>query len=860
MMEPLEGRLALSSFTVTDNGDSAADPGSLRYAITQVELSSDTSNTIIVNPILAGGQTITLASALPKIATNVSIIGPGASAVSVSGNDRYQVFNIGAGCAVAISGLTITGGSAALGGGIYNDGALTVTDTTIADNSASVSAYGYGSGGNDGSGVGVGTGGGIYNAGALTVIGCTITGNSASGTGYGYGYPGTGTGTGTGLGVGTGGGIYNAGALTVADTTIVYNSASGTGYGYGPIGYGLGFGYGGGICSGSGTVTVTHCTIADDSASGSGSGGGRGFGGPNGSGSGFGYGYGGGIWSGSGTVTVTDSTIADDSAFGSGTGGGSFSGTGTGSGTGGGICSGSGTMTVTHCTIADDSASGSGSGGGILGNGHGYGYGGGISGAVSVIDSTIADDSAAGTGTGVGTGAGVGNGTGYGYGGGISGAPTVTDSTIVGNSASGTGSGTGFYGSGTGSGTGGGIYSAGVMACDSIIAGNSAINAPDFSGAVNSRGNNLVGETDGSTGWIASDLSGTSANPLDPNLAPLGDYGGPTQTMALLPGSPAIGAGIVANDPQGNPIATDQRGEPLDSLDPDIGAFQSQGFTLNVVSGSSPQSAPVGTAFADPVAVTVTANNPVEPVAGGVVTFVAPSSGASASLGATTVVIGSNGQASTTATANSVAGSYTVAVTTAGATAPAILQLNNTAGLTGFSVSWGSSGTDALNLPATSGGLILPAGRQTDLPWLGIDQFTLTLNTAAPLSAGDVMVTSAIGVNYGPVTVSGSGTTYVINLAQPIDQADQVTVTIGNAAVASFSGVLAVLPGDVNDDGVVNSQDLLAVAYQWLGVLTPTIFGDVTGDVTAGANPTEQDYLAISGLIGTTLPPPESNS
>ncbi len=43
-----------------------------------------------------------------------------------------------------------------------------------------------------------------------------------------------------------------------------------------------------------------------------------------------------------------------------------------------------------------------------------------------------------------------------------------------------------------------------------------------------------------------------------PDLAPLGNYGGPTQTMPPLPGSPAIGAGNVA----ANTFTTDQRGYP----------------------------------------------------------------------------------------------------------------------------------------------------------------------------------------------------------------------------------------------------------------------------------------------------------
>ena len=66
---------------------------------------------------------------------------------------------------------------------------------------------------------------------------------------------------------------------------------------------------------------------------------------------------------------------------------------------------------------------------------------------------------------------------------------------------------------------------------------------PDAIGTFASQGNNLIGKTDGSSGWVGSDLTGTIATPLNPLLAPLGNYGGPTQTMALLPGSPAIDAG-----------------------------------------------------------------------------------------------------------------------------------------------------------------------------------------------------------------------------------------------------------------------------------------------------------------------------
>ena len=68
----------------------------------------------------------------------------------------------------------------------------------------------------------------------------------------------------------------------------------------------------------------------------------------------------------------------------------------------------------------------------------------------------------------------------------------------------------------------------------------------------------------------------------------------------------------------------------------------------------------IDTAFADPLTVEVTADDPHEPVAGGMISFAAPSGGASAALSSDTATIGSDGVASVTATANSNVGTYTI--------------------------------------------------------------------------------------------------------------------------------------------------------------------------------------------------------
>ena len=76
-----------------------------------------------------------------------------------------------------LTGLTITGGNAGAGGGIYNSGTLTVSSSTLSANSA------YAGPDNDEEFPGIsGCGGGIFNSGTLTVNYVTLSGNSASST------------------------------------------------------------------------------------------------------------------------------------------------------------------------------------------------------------------------------------------------------------------------------------------------------------------------------------------------------------------------------------------------------------------------------------------------------------------------------------------------------------------------------------------------------------------------------------------------------------------------------------------------------------------------------------------------------
>jgi len=269
-------RVAAAGYTVSTTSDTGIN--SLRDAITQVNAGTGTGDTITISATGA----ITLTSALPALAKPVAITGPGAATLTVQAattpnTATYRVFLVNSGVTASIANLTIANGNANAGGGIENDGTLTVANSILVGNSAIIS-------GNSTTAIG----GGIYNLGTLTVTNSTLSGNSAATEGGGItNFQGMVTVTnstfsGNSASGRSGGGIDNVlGTLTMTNSTLSGNSAL----------------YGGGVYN-DGTATVTNSTLSGNSATTSGASGG----------------FGGGIENANGTLTLTNSTLSGNSA------------------------------------------------------------------------------------------------------------------------------------------------------------------------------------------------------------------------------------------------------------------------------------------------------------------------------------------------------------------------------------------------------------------------------------------------------------------------------------------------------------------------------------------------------------------
>lgn len=438
---------AATVWTVSNGSPGACTVGDPNCAtITAAVLAASSGDTINVTAGVYPESNIILDKSL-------TINGESALTTIVDGQQANRVFDVSE-STVTLSGLSIINGltasgnpevlNAENGGGIRNNGNLTINNCSIRSNQTGIGgdfiglpgepskskkstnlAIGFG-------GLG-GSGGGIYNTGTLTVTNSTISGNKTGKGGSGFSGGGTG---------GDGGGIYNNGLATVTNSTIASNQT----------------GDGGPLASPSPPpdLSVDSPSPAFVAVGGNG-------------------GEGGGIFNGSsGSFNLRNTTIA-------------FNQTGVG-GTGGPPPPVTGSTRKSHHAVP------------VLAPGDGLG----------------------------GNGGGVYTGT-------TCATFTVKSSLIAGNS----------------------VGAGGV--------------GPDFFSdtSVGSQGFNLVGKTDGSSGWIASDQTGTIANPLDPLFnGGLQNNGGPTDTIALQANSPAVDKGI-----NSFALTFDQRGTgfPRTFNDPGIG-------------------------------------------------------------------------------------------------------------------------------------------------------------------------------------------------------------------------------------------------------------------------------------------------
>jgi hypothetical protein len=579
LLETLESRLTPAVFNV-----GAGDVAGLIADINTAN-SNGQSNTINLS---AGAYDLTDVNnywygpnGLPAIDSNLTIHGNGAviQRDSASGTPDFRLFYVSGGMELAAGSLMMDnvtleggiakggdsgtgGGGLGAGGAILNQGALALTAVTLTNNEALGGSSGVGSTNTGGGGMGgdasYGNGGGFGGSlpggpygGRGGSDGSSNYGGGGGGGGFIAGADGdNGNGTSGGAG-GAGGGLGGLGG------GFIGNGDGGRG------GEGLaGFGGSGGSFGGGGNAA------AFDNAAG---GGGGGIGGGGGAGSSLFDGFGGGIagfggFGGGGGGISTKGTSGGTGGFGGGSGSGDgFTGGGFGGGGDGNILGGGG--------------GGGGLGGAIFNMGADSAHPG--SGQATLINCTltanIAQGGAATTGVGgSGFGAALFN---------LDGQVTLQNDTLAANIVQ------GGTGASSGGADGGAVYNlaygndidtgqpvtATLLLNNSILAVNTGSSGFDLSAqaiqVVNGNGTNAVTITGTKNLVMSTDASpatGVILSTANPNLGPLQNNGGPTQTMLPAAGSPVLGAGDATLAP-----AADQRGLARPPAGPtDIGSVQ----------------------------------------------------------------------------------------------------------------------------------------------------------------------------------------------------------------------------------------------------------------------------------------------
>jgi hypothetical protein len=484
---------------------------------------------------LTNGGTVTFTQACSITLTNTLeitrdvVLDAGGNSVSISGNNAVRILTVASNLSVVIKNLTLTAGVATEGGALRIEpgtsvklvGCLVSSNRALGPNGAAGidgnDTYGTGGDGSPGGNGSEAWGGAIYNQGSLTLESCRFLTNAASGGAGGAGGAGGdgrfqgGDGGNGGSGAGSwGGAILNLGQLSITNSTFSGNTSTGGAGGTG-------------------------------GAPGSGPFAGRpGIGGPGLEGAG-------GAICSFGPISVFASTFTGNRATGgaSADGGSYYSGNGTD-----GLPGGPGTAGAIWCTNA-------------------------LVAVNSTLHNNIATGGAGGDGGPARWTAGKGGDGGSAYGGAILSFAnaSLTNCTLAENAA--VGGTNGIAGSGAvtndngriGSSSGGAIaQNGGTVSLKNSILAYSASGGNAY-GTITDLGQNISSDTSFPLGQLS--LAGT-----DPLLGSLADNGGPTSTMLLLQGSPAIQGA----DPAAAP-AFDQRGLPRPAAGkpaPDTGAVEMQ--------------------------------------------------------------------------------------------------------------------------------------------------------------------------------------------------------------------------------------------------------------------------------------------
>lgn len=424
----------------------------------------------------------------------------------------------------------------------------------------------------------------------------------------------------------------------------------------------------------------------------------------------------------------------------------------------------------------------------------------------------------------------------------------IVNATIAGNSVSGS------------SGMGGGIAVTSIGTVNlknSIVAGNTAPGGgPDIYGNVNSQGYNLIETTADAT--INGDTNGNITGSV-PQLGPLANNGGPTHTMALLSGSPALDAGTCTGAP-----AFDQRGMPRPQNGScDIGAYElgvANRFTVSV-----PVSAVAGSSFNYTVTALDALNNIVTGYAG---TVHFTSSDGAAILPADTTLTNGVG---TFSAALQTAGNRTITATdtlTSSITGTSNAIAVSTAGTTHFAVSAPTTATagTAINFTVTAqdqfsntvtgysgtvhfsssdGAAMLPANATLTS---GVGTFSATLKTAGSrtITATDTVAASISGTS-NAVAVSSSAAAHLLVSAPATATpgiAFNFTVTAQdqfNNTATGYTGTLhftgtdgaATLPANTT---LNNGTGTFSATLNTNGLQTITATDTVTGSITGTSN------------------------